>query len=300
MSRQVLIVDSSQISTFMECPQRWEYEYVENITPRIDGKDSMLMGSHGHKLLEIYYAMLGKGATQLEAVQECNHFKEVVKTKLSPERFKAVNLKFDLYVAMHSANQDFRVETRINEEGKQIPMVEIGFAHTVLDTPEYFFVLEGLIDALAIMDKMQIFVDHKWQDRMRRLYKKSVQFRNYSMVTGRLIGIVNYVRMADKYGPDTFKRDIISFSPMEVRHWKEELLEIFFMINRAVQEKKREQRWASCSGKFEYQCNYTKLCEEFNPQTKQMLKIAHYMPKTPWEPWKLAEVKLDEQGEDEL
>lgn len=68
MSKFTLVVDSSQISCFLECPQMWYYRYVRNMVPNFlkpeeqeQKSEPMNAGTYGHKLLEIFYRARFRG-----------------------------------------------------------------------------------------------------------------------------------------------------------------------------------------------------------------------------------------------
>jgi len=310
VGRQTLILDSTQLVTYDECPQKWEYGDVEQLV-QISGdeRDSMDMGSYGHKLLENYYRGIALGLKPDNAYREALKSPMPLGLKLSKDRQNAVLDKFQFYWLKYGAgingSQDIipdrkrkyviKTDTATNlpiDTYEYIPMVEMGFSHKLYESKEYLFVLEGMIDLIGTVDGMRVFMDHKWQERKRNLYKKSVQFKNYALVTKSCVGIINYVRMADKLSDDTFKRELISFSPQELRWWNQELIEKFISMAKNLQTLKMERRWGSCSGKFGYKCQFTDLCEQYNPDIREAMKHAGYKKKELWQPWKLAEVQL--------
>src|SRR5205085_2807486 len=105
--------------------------------------------------------------------------------------------------------------------------VEVGFSDLLYEDSEHLFVLEGKIDLLGTIDQTKILVDHKFQERSHNLYEKSVQFRNYSMVAGRQLLIINYIRMAPS-ATKPFERVLVSFTTDEHRWWRKELVKIYF------------------------------------------------------------------------
>jgi len=291
--KQTLILDSSQIDHFLQCPLMWEYGDVALLAPAgISERDSMDMGTFGHKLLELYYRGIAKGLTSEKAYKEASEIGTSMNPadiKLSQDRKKDVLLKFQWYWLTYGIKGHDLVPIMKNEK----PLVELGFSYPLLDTPEYLFVLEGLIDMLAFMDGMKVFVDHKFQERRRALYKKSIQFKNYAMVSNSNLGCINYVRVTDKMDATTFERSMMTFSPQFLRLWKEELIEVYIQIAKAVVHHKREQRWSSCGGKFGYACNFAPVCEEFHPTIKQAILDTKYIKVQKWEPWKSTESLLE-------
>ena len=67
MSKYTLVLDSSQISTFLECQQLWYYKYVKHLVPNYllpqqeQSSEPMNAGTYGHKLLDIYYRARVRG-----------------------------------------------------------------------------------------------------------------------------------------------------------------------------------------------------------------------------------------------
>ena len=53
MSRQILVLDSSQIASMGECNQYWNLKYNENLTSSNEIREDMAQGTYGHKLLEL-------------------------------------------------------------------------------------------------------------------------------------------------------------------------------------------------------------------------------------------------------
>jgi hypothetical protein len=173
--------------------------------------------------------------------------------------------------------------------------VEVGFSHKLYEDQDKLYILEGRIDLLGqIANNCEFgWADHKFQSRERSLYLKAIQFRNYSLVTGLSIGVINYIRFAKKVEKDkTFKREIISFSRAELISWESELIRIFakvqnFIVNQQFPWFLDDSRnWSACAGRFGYPCEFTKLCENFNqPQLIQLIEAAEYKTKPEWRPW---------------
>src|SRR5215467_5546445 len=76
MSKFSLVVDSSQISSFLECPQLWTNYYQKKLEPaHFQPQDeAMDMGTYGHKLLDIYYRARFRGLSLNQATELCNAY----------------------------------------------------------------------------------------------------------------------------------------------------------------------------------------------------------------------------------
>jgi len=310
MARQTLIFDSSQLSTLLECEQKHAYEYTESLT-EINLKDPALTfqvpdkiaaGTLGHKYLEIYYKTLGITKDPTIAARTALDFdpdKSDVQDPefpLCPDLRKKVRDRFGDYLLKYSAG-DYTVGLRNTTEIQvhdgwlrdvQVPeaLVEQGFSYELYNSSEYLFVLEGRIDFIGHQRGESLWMDHKWQMRQRNLYGKSIQFRNYTLVTGFNLGVVNYVRLKDKVDSTTLVRQPISFSPGEIRAWKEELTEIYVSI--AKRQKAANfpaQNRSACPGKFGYECQFTSLCDLYDIRQRQAQKQMYFTKKKEWRPW---------------
>lgn len=304
--KQTLILDSSQISTFCECSQKWEYQQQEQLVrlnlanPELSNRPSeaIAAGSLGHKYLELYYLNNGCVARALEFNPDASDTVDE-NFPLDSNLRKLVRRRFEDYVLFWGSHDYIpatqtktRIEVRngmLTDVYYHIPLVEQGFSYPLLDTSEYLFVLEGRIDFIGRAGSEHIWMDHKFQFRERQLYSKSIQFRNYSLVTGFPLGVINYVRLTKDVGPKTFIRQPISFGPYEMRCWREELIEIFVTAARLIAagnwEIPQTRNRKSCEGQFGYECEFTTLCNEYNPETRNALKTQTYTRRKEWKPW---------------
>lgn len=322
MPKTILILDSSQIDTFLTCPTQWYYGCKRRLIPNNARENTpMDMGTYGHKLLEIIYKERAKGNSK-NAIDiafaydidketcHCAHGKEIHAIVADFEKCRSVGCpceKFEPIEFPLSAPDRAFVRDRVLDytsfEGVSIPEliptspdhVEVGFSHKLYEDDNRLFILEGRIDLLGQIANNcpEGWADHKFQSRERDLYLKSIQFRNYSMVTGLSIGVVNYIRFAKKIDKNkTFKRAIISFSRIEMDAWKDNLIRVFSKIeDTLIQDNWYDQtdafrNRAACSGKFGYPCGYTTLCENFfNPELIKIYEQSEYKQKPEWRPW---------------
>lgn len=320
MSRKTLILDSSQIDSYLTCPTLWHLNYVEDLTLSNEIREDMAAGTYGHKLLEIYYTALALGRSVQDAVAEAQHFHVNDNFPLTKETRDKVASRFNDYWMIHCAHDiipalgapTYRIEItcicthhshkHIGDDGKCTlcscanyneiiqdvydpkPLVEQGFSYELLNNEDFLFVLEGRIDLIGSLSGQMCWMDHKFQGRKRGLYKKSIQFRNYALVTNLSIGVINYIRMAKIIESDTLQRVIVSFPPWDRAAWKAELIEIYKSIALSMETGTPKNR-SSCAGKYGYECQYTKICEESNLITIQAIKETNYKKREKWSPW---------------
>src|SRR6266849_3173307 len=65
MSKFTLVLDSSQITSYLECPMMWNLYQQKRLIPAGIPTESEAMnaGTYGHKLLDIYYRLAGTNLT---------------------------------------------------------------------------------------------------------------------------------------------------------------------------------------------------------------------------------------------
>lgn len=325
MSKFTLVVDSSQISTFLECPQKWINQYVKRLEPvYFTENESMNSGTYGHKLLDIYYRARFRGETMNSAMQagldykpdddmcECGCIKDVHVPVPSLDIVECSRCKkctsfrpkpFVLNSLVRAKVRNSLVNYFAKYEGGDIvPLseqhVEVGFSKPIFEDADNLFVLEGRIDMIGKLQGLECWMDHKFQEKAHWLYLRSVQFKNYSLMSG-LPGIINYIRLSKKVEPETYTREVISLNSVELQVWHKRLIQIYMRMKKtllAAQSSSKdviERNWAACKGDYQTFdknqpkfCFYTALCEEIDPKMaeakeKQLFKIKE----NPWRPW---------------
>lgn len=322
-----LILDSTQINSFLECPRLHHYEHEMHLQ-KVSSKPRrrvMDIGSYGHKLLELFYIGIASGMSRNSALEfcfaykaedicECGHVSDAHKpTSTNPILYDGISCKykkctclaFTEIPALVSKKDETFLRKRLleyfatyinNDIHPYGPdTVEVGFSHKLYEDDKFLFILEGKIDVLGRYAGVDSFTDHKFQERKKDLYDKSIQFRNYALVTGYNQAFINYVRLAQEISSDTFVRRIIVFSPPEMILWEQRLINVYKKIT-AFREKAKgnpnfwvsedsDPNWSRCSGKFGYVCDFTTLCEElFAPVVKNKIEYLYTIGKE-WKPW---------------
>ncbi len=343
---QTLILDSSQISNWLSCPQSWANRGLIQINKAAPEEtlrpgDALAAGSLGHKYLEIYYTELARTQEAQRAAHIALDFNPDIEDTVDKQfpldkalRGKIYNRVLD-YLIMYPADRDYKPAFKkkhtivvkkmcrkcnaIQHNGKAIPttfesfcqhevverlcdswerdpLIEKGFSYKLYETNEYLFVLEGRIDFMGeAHDGTPLWMDHKFQFRKHQLYAKSIQFKNYSLATGLNLAVINYIRLTEKIDKETFVRQPLSFSSMEMRHWKQELTDLYVTIAKTVADPHyylsegltyaRSQNRSSCGGAWGKACQYAPMCEEYNPQIREAVKRRDFMPRKEWRPW---------------
>lgn len=311
--RTTLVLDSSQISVLMDCEERWRLLQIEQII-RIDPfnpletlrpSDAISMGLLFHKLLEIYngnsFRLGTTGAMHLALCFDPNaaDVQDEHQYPLEPKLITKVFDRFKDYLIHWSTQRDryqvsFRNKPIIKvhpitgmpfDSIEQVPLVEQGFSFPLLDTPEFLFVLEGRIDFIGHCENEPLWMDHKTQARAHNLYKKSIQFRNYALATGFPFGVIDYIRLTEKIDKTTFVREPISFSPLEMIHWKQELIEFYVKTAHHIERNELSLNRGACGNSFGSPCQFTSICEEYNPTMREQIKKDQFTKRKVWKPW---------------
>jgi hypothetical protein len=265
--------------------------------------DALAAGSLGHKYLEIYYTELAMSGDSALAARRTLAFDPDEADKVEKQfpldialRAKVKQRVVD-YFMMYGPGRDYKpafkkkaiVEIHNGLPRDALvkdPLIEKGFSYKLFENKQYLFVLEGRIDFIGeAQDGTLLFMDHKFQFREHELYAKAIQFRNYSLATGLNLGVINYIRLHDKIQPKTFVRQPLSFSSLEMRHWKKELTDIYMQIARMVAIGDYPKNRNSCSGAWGKPCQYVSLCEEYNLEIRAAIQKRDFTQRKEWRPW---------------
>ena len=317
-----LVLDSSQIQLFLTCPMKWYLTYVKRLVPAnydaMKEEQAMNMGTYGHKLLDIFYRSKMEGLSlkdtiercwsydpdrdlcecgcpedlhkQLaEGIQECQRCSKCCKYR--PHKF---SLAADVRGTVFNRFKDYCYKWQGNDFVPDSPQhVEVGFSEPIYEDSENYYVLEGRMDLLGSLQNVPCVVDHKFQLSTHYLYPKTIQFKNYALVSGLGTLVINYVRLTKTMSQDTLARDLTTFSREELRAWKLRLIGIYDSMRRIIQSGTYEQRWDSCQGDYKtYKkeeprwCWFTTLCEEPSPLLRERKQDLMYKIKeNTWRPW---------------
>lgn len=322
MSKYTLVLDSSQISTFLECPELWNNQYKKRLVPVLraaDADEPMNAGTYGHALLDRYYVARAQGTSMNDAIEYALAFDPDITTcecGCATEYHKAVEA-FQIYectkctkcVNFKARPFDLKLSTRIQVQTRLreyffnyanndiYPIspahVEVGFSEPIYEDSENLFVLEGRIDLIGQLQGLNCIMDHKFQFKRHFIYPRSIQFKNYCLVTKCLMFMVNYIRLHKNPDQYTMQRVITSFTAPELIAWKKQLIEVFFSIKTAQLNETYTRHWNACKGygetydmdKPKY-CKYTQLCEEYNTEMKKIKMDQLYQVSDKiWRPW---------------
>lgn len=287
----VLVLDSSQILDFLQCPTLWYWKNLRLIETNFIKREAMDKGTILHGLFERYYGKLIEGenpnTAQKYAISELKKDNKK-QFGFDKEVIDFLIQRFTQYAAYYLLSGDF------------IPKkVEQGFSKTIFENDHFLFVLEGRIDFIGLTKEStprKIVMDHKTQEKYKYLYPKSIQFRNYALASDINLGCINYVGLQQNIEDYTFKRDAFSFSSGYLAWWKEEVIKIFFRVAHTILTNRfltsDAMSYATCQNNgWGYVCQFAPLCEERYEQIREGLIQIQYHKIQKWEPW-----SLDERG----
>ena len=285
-----LIADSTQLSSFSDCPEQWNLAHQERLEKNEQNKKAMNMGSYGHVLLERYYKSRASGENQNNALQYCLDIEPDEYLQLTVEEKILLRDKITMYVYTYT-NNDFIPQ---NPES-----VELGFSRKVFEDDARLYILEGKLDkyqhtpSLGTYNGMTSIMDHKFQIKRHDLYEKRLQFRNYAWATNSNLFVINYIRMTKKNDETTFQRKTVPFSSLELQLWHARLIGLFRKMEVAIrlangeygQKEPYEHRWGSCENKYGYACQFADICEQTDQFSLNMVKETKYHKIQEWKPW---------------
>lgn len=311
--KQILTLDSTQINQYLECPTLWNYSSNESITlfEQQQEKEAMHQGTYGHYILEHFYKAKANGNTFSQAIEiaytkshdidnetcECGHpFESHTNAACVQGCYECVCSQFkakpfDLSPAkridVKNRLRDYFYKWQSNDFIADNPeSVEVGFSEVIFESEDRIYVLEGRIDLIGSLQGLSCIVDHKFQTREKCLYNKSIQFRNYSLVSRKPMMVINYIRLTKGVSDTTLSRDIVTFNPIELQHWKKRLISIYDDVFHCKETEIYPTNESMCKGQYGYKCEFTNLCEvSYNPQLVELIKQSQYKEKERWKPW---------------
>lgn len=301
-SKLVIELDSSQIKTYLMCPQLYNLAYRKHlrktwITPQFK-KDYSGQGTYVHKLLDCYYNLraLNPSKNSLEhATAALSLFQSLqFRDKLGlPKEFETlVNVRFMQYCIKNSV-ADYNPIVR-----NGVPATEVKFSVKIYEDENVVFILIGRIDLLCTVKshsgyELNAFVDHKTQERKSDLYEWKPQFLCYALATGFNYGGFNYFGLQKEYDEKvTLRRDFNYIPDFKIQSWKKYIIENVYWPIAAMlgslghSEDVWEQRLVTCAGPDEKRpCDFIEVCNAETDELKASITRQFYEVVPAWSPW---------------
>lgn len=158
------MVSVSQLQTFMSCPKKWEYGYVENLTPRVD-RPFLTVGKLCHKGMQVAMTEMWKLQTGVSKYDHTNWFKAIIRvaerfmqneweeyitnnTFLAEEMPEQEQILADAIAVFKQAFEEFKPwkydVLTVCKDGVEIPALELHFVVPCAGSKG----LHGYIDAI--------------------------------------------------------------------------------------------------------------------------------------------------------
>jgi hypothetical protein len=285
-----LILDSTQLASFYDCPTQWDYAHNQHLEKNDANKKAMNMGSFGHSMLETYYKQRASGQSQTDSMNAAVSIVPDPILSLQGEEISLLRDKISTYIYTYT-NNDFIPESPES--------VELGFSYPLYEDSQRLFILEGKLDhyqlvpSLGTYNGMRSIMDHKFQMKRHDLYQKRLQFRNYALATNSNLLVINYISMTKKTDESTFRRQTVAFSALELQLWKKRLVQMFKQVESAMRLKNGEfgqpqpfeHRWSSCENKYGYACQFADICEQTDQFSLDSTIQTKYHKIQEWKPW---------------
>lgn len=301
--KTIIELDSSKIKLFLECPEKYNLAYEQNlrktwITPRFK-KDYSSQGTYVHALFDVFYNFraLNPSKNSFEhytaSIELFKKMKFAVKLGLDADFEKLVRERFLQYTIQNSMG-DYAPIVR-----NGIPATEVKFSVKLYEDDNVIFVLIGRIDLLCTIGEphqhLKAFIDHKTQERKSTVYEWKPQTLCYALATGFNYGGFNYFGLQKEFKTDeTLHRDFFFIPDWKIESWKTYIIEnVFWKIAmRRIDQMQFGKQYAwhqnlfACGGPDEKRtCEYAAICNENNPERQAIIKKYHFEPVTPWSPW---------------
>lgn len=283
-----LSLDSSQIVSYMICPQNWNNLYHKNIRKADLKKTALDRGTIIHNLADIYYnlrALDPKGSYSTHANSTVEMYrKNFTERIVDKEDLEFLFKRFGQYIFRWAATgNDFRP---LIKNGR--PSVELGFSEIIHEDENYLFIIEGRLDLLASIGETIFWVDHKSQEQEKHLYKMKPQFMTYGLATG-LPGIINYIGLQKELKPSHLRRtELMIFPRWKLDKWKERIINKVFipLATTLANNYSFEESDESCSGAYDSTpCQFTDICECQSLEMRNQVEKFKYVQVKPWRPW---------------
>jgi hypothetical protein len=289
-----ITLDASQLEAFEPCPHKWYLDHKLSLTSVVTNPN-LSTGTWYHEVLKFYYqTALDKKAAPSENLKGTVAFAQtlIVTTEVTPELAalgvrsvdwpavrKDPKFHLDRLKAYLIANIDW-------DDSLEIVAVEKGFSTILYEDAISRYILEGMIDLVAIAPKMGLVViDHKTQSRHYGKYGYNHQALNYLSFTGASYFLYNYIGLQDSVSATTFRKELFRPYPGMLKQWREDVKNSFMEMEHYLGSSSFPRRRSACQTKFGV-CQFHKLCEFPQNSPQQVVVLSHYKEKEKkWKAW---------------
>lgn len=264
--KQILKLDSHQLSAFIKCKQYFALSYVLNIEPQ-QKKKYFEKGTFVSRILHIYYhrRKRNKDIKPMILWIFANTFKYVPEEDVDMVKFTL------LRYFKHYEDCTWKVVA-----------TEKGFSFTLYEDEEVHFIYEGRPDLLVRDEQNRLVaVDHKTQALYYDIYPFNNQAIGYLFATGASHFVYNYLKFTQD---DQFRRRPHPFTEAQKEDWRRNTIENFREVLRAKNSVNFPKSY-NCESKFGL-CAMTTICEQPSESAKLYYIQSKYRKrKRNWAAW---------------
>ena len=244
--KQTIVLNSHSLGNFQQCEQRHLLADLVSLEPLVS-KKSFDEGSFIHTWLRLFYYNRKKPSVARKKVL----VNAMLWQSVAMKRWKIpANRAFELYRVLVSYSHEYK-----NENWKTIG-VEVGFSKILYEDENYLFIYEGRLDWMGWAGADKLVVDHKSRNGKYTIYEFNNQTRGYLWATGATKFVYNFLTLTNV---PSFSRETFSFTEDQIEAWKQDTIEWYFRVARAIESQKYLKSW-NCSGKYGV-CEFHNICE---------------------------------------
>lgn len=275
MNKPNIVLDASQLDTFISCNCKFDYRYNRNKV--LEAKAAPLdRGSVIHNCLESFYLALKDKLPYNDAVIALR------------DRFKKELQESELDIDKLNRVEDTLLENvdywRIYDQRFEIVDVEKPFIYLLAETDLFNLYMTGKIDLIINDDKYtNLPYDHKSFDRDFPVKRLTNQFINYANALNSNYLVINRIGLQKTLPPEQkYKRLIQSYDHIIKEEWKRDIVAVMNTYLDCVANDYWPRNLTSCD-KFNRLCEYYDVCDSSGREAKEYKLASNYILTTPWD-----------------
>lgn len=306
MEQKIFSFDSQMINTFQACEKKYDYSFIQNLTPP-DKAEALERGDLMHKMLEVYYSLQIEGMFEKiqrkEPVSEV--WKELFETGITLPKDKSFpsiqetatragnyyGTKMDLAAEeITSTIYQFKEYSLyfMHDSWRALAVEEVG-SKVLFETEDLKLIYNFKIDLVAEKGSIIAPFDHKTSKRRENPSSLSNQFIGYCYGLGLNNLVVNKIGFQKTLSPaERFNRYILTIDDERIEEWKQNTIQWGFRMVEANESQLYLLDLTSCD-KYSG-CIFAPLCET-SPSGRDWKIQRDYNTREDWDVAKILEVK---------
>jgi hypothetical protein len=259
MSKKTIILSSSSLNSIQLCPQRYDYEINNQLSPVNKGK-AMEKGTLFHTFLEYYY----KGIMFNDKVENLNNripVSDIVSNAILKVREQSVSMNIEMDEVDEVIQFGTEYVLFYQNDGWTPVAVEEQFNAVLFEDDNFRIVITGKIDLIVNTAKqnLTILVDHKTGSRNKPPLKLSTQFQLYCLAMGYNNVEVNKINWV-KDPSNRFHRYLLNYDSHILEEFRQDTIYWAMEIVKHSETGFYPRNRTSCD-KYNTGCPFVRLCE---------------------------------------